>query len=111
MKFQADQQLHNEQVVLYCLDVAPPIRAVISREAVEDLFRLNNLSAAQVITLATANQDALSIVAAEKVDAGEAYRPRPDSALQVDLSAADVEASCVRLTDRVLGQPWEWQRA
>ncbi len=41
----------------------------------------------------------------------QAYRPRPDAALQVDLCAAEVEASCVRLNDGVLGQPWSWQKA
>jgi hypothetical protein len=111
MKFQADQNLHNEHVVLYCLDATPPVRALIAREAIEDLFRLNNLADEQIISLATANQDALSIVATAKVDAGEAYRPRPDSAVQVDLSAAEVEASCVRLSDGVLNQSWNWHRA
>ena len=110
MKFQANQQLQNEQVALYCLDVVPPVRALIPREGIEDMFRLNNLSDAQVILLATANQDTLSIVATAKVDAGEAYRPRPDAALQVDLSAAEVLASCVRLSDSVLAQSWSWER-
>jgi len=111
MKFQADQQLHNEHIVLYCLDVIPPVRALIAREAIEDLLRLNNLSDAQVITLATANQDALSIVATAKVEAGESYRPRPDAPFQVDLGAAEVKASCVRLSGGVLNQPWSWRRA
>jgi hypothetical protein len=64
----------------------------------------------QIVTLVTASQDALGAAASARVEAGLAYRPRPEFSLQVDLSAAEIPASA-DLLGAVLGLAFSWRGA
>jgi hypothetical protein len=105
VKFDTHQDaLHDEHVILWGRAAPRPI-GVIRREAIEDLFPDRALSQKQVIQFVYANENAIGDLLTAKLEAGEAYRPRPDAPPQIDLSAAELWASRERLRDSILDAP------
>jgi hypothetical protein len=97
----------NEAVWLWGVEGREVVLGVISREALEDDAEpvQHNLSHAELVTLASANVEALNRVLNAKLDAGEVITPAPGDRPRVMVRSGDLRAAGEKLSASVLSSP------
>jgi len=97
----------NELVWLWGEDNGQVILGAVTREAIQDDAEppQTNLSHEQRVLVASANIDEIAAVLRHKIEAGEAFRPKPGDRPRVVIHTGELRRAGVTLKTNVLGIP------